>query len=1035
MRRLFTLMSLISSPLLFSQQIMVPRIEAMPELPQPYEMRDWQEVARKYDSLVYDRTLSGTYLPLVTVHDQSANDPEQESFALQTYVGSFSPTSGEAINMIPSVIGATLCGIDKSNQFGKNWAAMCQDFFNSANGENVYLNNPRGASGHDWWYETMPNIFFYQLRALYPGTGDFDSQFQTVADRWYEAVRAMGGNNAPWNIPEMTYRAWNLLQMEPLTEGVKEPEAAGALAWIFHAAYLETEDPKYLEAAEWCMEYLNGLETNPSYELQLAYGTVTAAKMNATLGTAYNLEKMVNWCFDIGPLRNWGAITGTWGGRDCHGLIGEQAPGGTGYAFTMNGFQQAAALAPLVRYDERYADAIGKWILNLANNSRLFYHGYLPAENQDENSWSTTNDPASVIAYEALKESMNGQQPFATGDAVGGGWAATNLALYGSSHVGMLGGIIQKTAVEGILLTDLLKTDFYRDAAFPTYLLYNPYPTEQLVAIDPGTTPYDLYESISSQLIATGRTGATTIPVPPESSAVVVILPAGSTITTRYAHTLANGVTIDYRNDMEILNHPPRIKSLSAADTLALTNSEVMVYCTAEDPDGDPLEYKWSAGEDQWTSENTLLWSVPETPGNYLVSCIVRDAGELTDTMYLDLQAVDRITARPEIASITAEYRKLHPGSSVDLWCEATDMNNDPLQFSWTADQGAFQGEGEAVSWNAPDQEGIFTIRCEVTNLDGLSDLDSLAILVKDSARTQEGTLVAGFYLNGTASDFSAYHNDGIPYNITWVPNHAGSAGKAAALNGSSSRIAVPDAGHLNFTDGLSLLCRIKPEQDGASEQFIVSHGSWQNRWKLSLISSNRLRFTINGSAGITDLDSETILQPGQWVHVAAICDGWHMELYIDGELDGFKPWSGTINKANHDLLFGQMLPDNASYNFKGSIDDVRLYNYGVKSNLIDMDLAGALGTTENVAHKSTFLIRPNPAHASEEITLIAPGIFPENIWISTIPGRTVWSADYQDYNHYDGVVTIPASLLKNGIYVISLRENGKTYTQKLVIL
>jgi len=510
---------------------------------------------------------------------------------------------------------------------------------------------------------------------------------------------------------------------------------------------------------------------------------------------------------------------------------------------------------------------------------------------------------------------------------------------------------------------------------------------------------------------------------------VVVILPAESSITTRYAHTQANGVTIDYRNDIEIVNHPPRIKSLATADTLALTNSEVMVYCTANDPDGDPLEYKWSAGVGQWTSENTHLWSVPETPGNYLISCIVQDAGGLTDTMYLSLQAVDRITAQPEIIKITAENRKLHPGSSVDLWGEASDINDDPLQYKWTADRGSFHGEGASLSWTAPDQEEIFTIWCEITNLDNLSDLDSLTILVKDSSWTQEGTLVAGFNLDGNGKDFSVYENDGIPYNITWVPNYAGNASKAAALNGASSRIVVPDADHLNFSEGISLLCRMKPDENGASEQFIASHGSW------SLISNKNLRFTINGSVGITDLDSETVLQPGQWVHIAAIYDGLHMEIHINGELDAFKPWNGTINKANHDLLFGQMLPDNASYNFKGSIDDARLYNYGVKSNLIDLDLAGALGTAENEAHKTTFIIRPNPANESDEITLIASDIFRGSLWISTISGKILWITDVQSDIHSNGAVKIPASLLKNGIYLIYLRENGKTYTQKLVIL
>ncbi len=44
------------------------------------------------------------------------------------------------------------------------------------------------------------------------------------------------------------------------------------------------------------MEYMNGLTSNPSYELQLPYGAYVAAKMNAEIGAKYNVEKMVNWC-------------------------------------------------------------------------------------------------------------------------------------------------------------------------------------------------------------------------------------------------------------------------------------------------------------------------------------------------------------------------------------------------------------------------------------------------------------------------------------------------------------------------------------------------------------------------------------------------------------------------------------------------------------------------------------------------------------------------------------------------------------------
>ena len=43
---------------------------------------------------------------------------------------------------------------------------------------------------------------------------------------------------------------------------------------------------------------------------------------------------MINWCFDRGELRGWGAITGKWGDYDCSGLIGEANDGGNDYDIT-----------------------------------------------------------------------------------------------------------------------------------------------------------------------------------------------------------------------------------------------------------------------------------------------------------------------------------------------------------------------------------------------------------------------------------------------------------------------------------------------------------------------------------------------------------------------------------------------------------------------------------------------------------------------------------------------------------------------------
>ena len=155
-----------------------------------------------------------------------------------------------------------------------------------------------------------------------------------------------------------------------------------------------------------------------SYELQLPYGTYTAAKMNAELGTKYDVEKMVNWSFDRGALRGWGTIVGSWGGYNVSGLVGEANDAGNDYAFQLNGVQQAAALAPMVRYDKRFARAIGKWILNLSNATRLFFPGFLPSNLQDASAWSAVNDPQQVMGYEALREKWQNLSPYSTGDGV-----------------------------------------------------------------------------------------------------------------------------------------------------------------------------------------------------------------------------------------------------------------------------------------------------------------------------------------------------------------------------------------------------------------------------------------------------------------------------------------------------------------------------------------------------------------------------------------------------------------------------------------
>ncbi|NIR65460.1 MAG: hypothetical protein GWN00_22285, partial [Aliifodinibius sp.] len=56
-----------------------------------YEMRDWEQVALGYDSLVFDLNATGLHLPVIWINTNTINYPNHHSFGLHSYVGTSSP--------------------------------------------------------------------------------------------------------------------------------------------------------------------------------------------------------------------------------------------------------------------------------------------------------------------------------------------------------------------------------------------------------------------------------------------------------------------------------------------------------------------------------------------------------------------------------------------------------------------------------------------------------------------------------------------------------------------------------------------------------------------------------------------------------------------------------------------------------------------------------------------------------------------------------------------------------------------------------
>ncbi len=958
-----------------SGQIALPRVDLMPNQPAPYNVRNWRQVAQQYDSFVYDLQKTGQYLPLSALSPAGINYPQNPAFRLHTYVGTNSPFGNEAITVMPSLVGASLVGIDKQNQFGRNWLLMSQDFFNKANGENIYLNNAGASSGSDWWYDLMPNVFFYQLYDLYPNLGaEANTQFNTIADRFLESVQAMGGSDAPWEPAFMDYRAWKFKTMEPNANGVHEPEAAGAYAWVLYNAWKETGNPEYLKGAEWSMEFLSNWQSNPSYELQLPYGTYTAAKMNAELGTNYNVQKMLNWSFDRGPLRGWGTIVGTWGGFDVSGLIGEANDAGNDYAFQLNGVQQAAALVPMVRYDKRFARAIGKWMLNLSNATRLYYPGFLPAGQQDASAWSSTNDPQHVVGYEAMRQKYQNLSPFSTGDAVQGGWAATNLALYGTGSIGYLGAIVEKTNVDKVLKLDLLKTDFYGSTAYPTYLFYNSHPTAQNVQFAVGNALVDIYESISENFVHQNVSGTVNLSIPANQAILITVCPTGGTVSFDKNKMLINGVVVDFDQHAQAYTHSPRIKALSASKNPVATGDSTTIFATVEDVDSGQITYEWSATDGTFSGSGANInFHTPATLGNVAIRLIASDPQGNRDTAMLQLTVVAEINYAPQISEIQKSVAYAAPGETLQLNCLATDANNDPLTYAWSATGGSFNGTGSVIDWTAPPTEGIVDIMVKVSDDQGLFAQATTKVLVKNFTATP-GNIVADYPFTGNANDVSGHQLHGQANGAILTTDQNGGQQRAYYFNGGSQNISVANDPLLNFQDGITLSCWFKANALPEKETFLLSHGSWQNRWKLSITPEKYLRWTVNTLNSIADLDLDIPVQTDQFYHVVATYDGALLALYLNGNLRSYKVLTGKIRTTTFPLLMGQMLPAQPEYNFKGVMDAVKIYDYALAPDGVKELFEEGVSGVQNPLFSEEYILElsPNPVSDVLRVRLLS---------------------------------------------------------------
>ena len=525
----------------------ISRVEKMAAFPQPYKILDWKQKALDFDAYAFDFNSTLPAGPVIWL-DSARRNMDQVTFGLYTAMkdsrqgpqnnnGEFH----ESLNILHTLLGAGLNGIDKTKQNGFNFVKMSQNYFNSDNGWNIVMNNTcpevallGGGYGRDWWYDVYPNILFYAVSEVFPGVEGADQILHTVAEQFAAADEVLDGNY------DFTY--FDYAQMKGCNNWIpKQQDAAGGHACVLYSAYQKYGDERYLQRAISAMKALDGQTESRFYEILLPMGIYTAARLNAEQGCHFDTAKMLDWVFDgctaSDGRTGWGITAGKWGDYEISGLQGSLIDGG-GFAFLMNSIDVAWPFVPLVKYEPQYARSIGRWMLNNVNNCRLFFPDQLPDSLQCLPGMQDYTN--SIVAYEGLRyednlydvEAHKGLHPIALGD--GPRWTDKNpkesmFSLYSTGAVGIFGAIVETTDVEGILRLNCNATDFYADNPFPVYLLYNPFDATSVTYTVKGGRK-DLFDIVSRSYLAKGVKDSASITLPADASAVVVELPAGSRI-------------------------------------------------------------------------------------------------------------------------------------------------------------------------------------------------------------------------------------------------------------------------------------------------------------------------------------------------------------------------------------------------------------------------------------------------------------------------------------------------------------------------
>lgn len=176
---------------------------------------------------------------------------------------------------------------------------------------------------------------------------------------------------------------------------------------------------------------------------------------------------------------------------------------------------------------------------------------------------------------------------------------------------------------------------------------------------------------------------------------------------------------------------PPVITNLVADRDWITPLDSVQVTCNATDPDGNELNYEWTATAGNVSGTGAVVnWTAPQEVGIYDVTVVVKDSdgASVMDSLHISVA-----TEQPpliETLLITKDryghcYLKksgekylVGKEQKYDIECIVTNSSIE-LSYEWACTGGELSGQGSLITWTAPNSVVDVTVTAVVSDVDG----------------------------------------------------------------------------------------------------------------------------------------------------------------------------------------------------------------------------------------------------------------------------------------------------------------------------